>query len=104
MNLGRLRVDRLGNDVCPSAESREFPNLYFYSFADKAPRVLFFILYSVIFNVLYTDGFAYDSTIPSHLPVRFLSAPQGPHLPQPHPLPSSPYCIVRILHSTPFNP
>jgi len=33
-----------------------------------------FSLYSVIFNVLYTDGFAYESTIPFHLPVRFLLA------------------------------
>jgi len=29
--------------------------------------------------------------------------PQGPHLPQPHPLPSSPYCIVKESSTTPLS-
>jgi len=30
--------------------------------------------------------------------------PQGPHLPQPHRRPSSPYCIVKKSSTTPLNP
>jgi len=41
--------------------------------SDQNP-VSFSSLYSVIFNLLYADGFTYDRTIPSHLPIRFLSA------------------------------
>ena len=40
-----------------------------------------------IFNVLYTDGFAYDSTIPSRLPVggrKDLTCRNPIHYPRPH--------------------
>ena len=44
-------------------------------------------------------------TAPSPLTSQSVSCrrPQGPHLPQPHPLPLSPYCIVKKSSTTPLS-